>query len=60
MGRKYYKRSSRSSGKAGIIGALLSAFIGRRYYRSNAYPMHRPSLKATILSAVLKRIFRRF
>jgi len=60
MGRKYYKRSSRSSGKSGIIGALLAAILGRRNYRSNAYPMRRQSLKTTILSAILKRIFKRF
>lgn len=62
MGRKYYhsKKRYRSSGSGGLASLLFSALSGRRRHHARAYYAPRPSLKQTLLRAILKRVFRKF
>jgi hypothetical protein len=67
MGRKYYKPyKSKKHGHyghgGGVLGALLSALSSRRHYGGDPYyhRPHRPSFKQSIISAILRRIFRKF
>lgn len=60
MGRKYHKpHKIRHGGKAGMIAALLGAFLGRGRSGASHYRPHPPSLKGSILRFILGRLFKR-
>ena len=60
MGRKYYKpHNVGRSGKAGLIGALLSAILNRGRGGVAPYSPQRSSFKGSILRFILGRLFKR-